>query len=174
MINIPPKAGYLFSVKAGLGILLYVVLLPAFLHICTHRLLLAKSDANLYGAKGSIIFLIVGSIIMGLAPRIWSFIIGMFRLVYIMDSWTVYLFPLGMVHYCLGSGLALFLLSLLTTELFKNLDKQHTGQLYSAHVLVEAIGEFIGIPMVSATMAAGVGLEGYGLGLPLYACAVSL
>ena len=65
------------------------------------------------------------------------------------------------------------MLSLLTTKTFKHLDEQHTAQLYSAVMLVETVGEVVGIPILSSTMIAGISIGGYGVGLPFYVCAVS-
>ena len=79
----------------------------------------------------------------------------------------------ALVIYTLGSGLGLFVLSILTTEIFKHLDEQHTAQLYSAIMLVETVGEVVGIPILSSTMVAGINIGGYGVGLPFYVCSVS-
>lgn len=66
------------------------------------------------------------------------------------------------------------MLSLLTTKTFKHLDKHHTAQLYSAVVLVEIVGEVVGIPTLSSSMIAGISIGRYGVGLPFFVCAVSL
>jgi len=114
----------------------------------------------------------LGVLFMGVSPRIWMFIICTSLLPHhssLPNSHNVK--ALGI--YALGSGLGLFMLSLLTTKTFKHLDEQHTAQLYSAVVLVETVGEVVGIPILSSTMIAGISIGGYGVGLPFYVCAVS-
>ncbi len=107
----------------------------------------------------------LGVLFMGVSPRIWMFIICTSLLPHhssLPNSHNVK--ALGI--YALGSGLGLFMLSLLTTKTFKHLDEQHTAQLYSAVVLVETVGEVVGIPILSSTMIAGISIGGYGVGLP--------
>lgn len=78
-----------------------------------------------------------------------------------------------MVLYALGTGLSLFLLSLLTSETFGTLDEQHTARVFSAVGLIETLGEMSGIPLLSSAWICGIKVGGMGLGLPFYVCSVS-
>jgi len=77
-----------------------------------------------------------------------------------------------MVFCALGTGLSLFLLSLLTSETFGTLDEQHTARVFSAVGLIETLGEMSGIPLLSSAWICGIKIGGMGLGFPFYVCSV--
>jgi len=69
------QAGYLLTVKAGVNLLLFTILIPLFLSLVTQRAGKSEMIASVYGAKASIILCAVGSLAIGLSPLVWLLII---------------------------------------------------------------------------------------------------
>ncbi|KAI9818780.1 MAG: hypothetical protein M1827_007600 [Pycnora praestabilis] len=147
------QAVYFFSMKAGINIILYTLIIPLILSYLINHRNYAKVEANLWGAKASLVLLSIGVLAISVSVKIWMFI------------------P-ALAIYSLGWGLSLFTLSLLTHASFETLDDRHTGRIYSAVGFVESFGSLIGVPLISAIWAGAINLGGIGLGLPYLVCAV--
>lgn len=70
------QAGYLFTMKAGVGLFLYTVLVPCGLYILTQWRKQPKTQANVQGAKISAILVCFGTLTIGLSTKRWMLISG--------------------------------------------------------------------------------------------------
>jgi hypothetical protein len=68
------QAAYLLSVKAGVNVFLYWLIIPAGLNYLVKHRSYRKSDANLFGAKTSLMLLLIGVIAIGFSFKIWMLI----------------------------------------------------------------------------------------------------
>ncbi|KAL8896001.1 MAG: hypothetical protein Q9207_007920 [Kuettlingeria erythrocarpa] len=68
-------AAYLFSIKAGVNLLLFSTIIPVCLGLSTEYTKLSKINANLWGARISLALLAVGSTAIGLSSKIWLLIL---------------------------------------------------------------------------------------------------
>jgi hypothetical protein len=62
--------------KAGVGLLLYTVLIQSSLYISTQWKKQSKTQANVQGAKISAVFVCFGALTIGLSAEVWMLIIG--------------------------------------------------------------------------------------------------
>ena len=70
------KAAYLFSVKAGVNLLLFIAIIPLALTYFTRYRKASKISVNVWGVRVSLLLLAVGSTAIGLSPKIWVLIIS--------------------------------------------------------------------------------------------------
>lgn len=146
------QAGYLVSLKAFVVLLLLLVLLPA---ISTNYALTrwwpllagvrTPQQRDLWLARASCVILIVGCLVVGLAPTAASMITGL-------------------VVYCLGNGYNLVLRSLLAVLV----EPAHRGTLFNAAGILESTGAIIAGPLLAAAYRAGLRLGGLWTGLPFF------
>ena len=80
----------------------------------------------------------------------------------------------ALVLFVAGSGLWLFILSLLSSPEFSGADNHKYAQTSSSVGLVEACGILMSVPIITTTWAAGINIGGIGQGLPFLICAVIL
>lgn len=70
------KAAYLFSVKAGVNLLLFILIIPLSLTFFTKYRKVSKISANVWGARVSLLMLADGSTAIGPSLRIWVLILS--------------------------------------------------------------------------------------------------
>ena len=154
------QAAYLFSVKAGVNIVLYALLIPVGLHYLTSTWQYTKTTASVFGAKTSLMLLCIGATSIALSTEIWMLVASEFTTLYCMALLKF----AGLVVYALGWAVNLFMLSLLTHTSFEALDDKHIGWIYSAVGLVETLTQLAGAPLLCATWVADTNTGSIGLG----------
>jgi len=116
-------------------------------------------------AQNAIIFLIVGSITMGLAPSIPTFAIGKSRLHFLFASQGLIIARrLALVVYCLGSGYYSAIRSFVTSLV----EKDEIGLLYTVIGMIDSIGTLVATPLVTIAFSFGVRTGGLLMGLPFF------
>jgi len=167
------QAAYLFSVKAGVNVILYTLIVPLGLEQLKYSWGFSSVYANLWAEKSSIVLLCLGSLAIGLSFNIGLLIPSRFSSDHFFRTvlYTNIYRTLGLVFYSLGWGISVFNLSLLTHAAFEVLDEEHTGRIYSVMGLFETLGSLVGVPLMSGTWALGIKIGGFGLGLPFFICA---
>ncbi|KAH8589435.1 major facilitator superfamily domain-containing protein [Bisporella sp. PMI_857] len=140
--------GFLLSMRAFVNVNLFAWGLPIVSYYLTERLQFSAKQKDLSIAKVSVIFYIVGFLLMA-GPTIGSTITGLIVLT-------------------LGSGLAAMLRALITGLV----DQQHVGRLYAAISIVETLSALLAWPTVAALYALGLKLKGAWMGLPFLAVAL--
>jgi len=141
--------GYLLSMRAFVNITLLIAILPGLSHLLLSRLHFTSKAKDLLLARSSVIFLIIGAILMGLAPTVGVGICAMI-------VWT------------LGLGFTSLTRSLITTLV----DQQHVGRLYAAISIVETTGMLIAGPTMAGLYAIGLKWGRGWQGLPFLCLAV--
>jgi hypothetical protein len=76
------QAAYLFTLKAGVNVILYTVILPQCLKHLTSRAEYTKVAANLWGAKVSLFLLCIGVTAIALSAKIWMLFISKYTLLF--------------------------------------------------------------------------------------------
>jgi hypothetical protein len=76
------QAAYLFTLKAGVNVILYTVILPQCLKHLTSRAEYTKVAANLWGAKVSLFLLCIGVTAIALSAKIWMLFISEYTLLF--------------------------------------------------------------------------------------------
>lgn len=168
------KSAYLLSVKAGVSVLLFLLIIPIGLNVSSKLRGYSKTFANVQGARISLVFLGAGTAAIAASPSIHFLIASKF--VPLQTIWSIRkavfdTFILGLVVYALGWGFNLFIYSIIVHESLHELDEFHTGRIFSAVGLIESIGSVTGNPVLSGAWALGINIGGPGLGLPFWVCA---
>ncbi|OOF96619.1 hypothetical protein ASPCADRAFT_129694 [Aspergillus carbonarius ITEM 5010] len=146
------QSGYLLSLVAAMHIILACAVLP-----WTHRSLLTiyarhnAARADLLLAKGSIVFLALGPLIMGLASRPGVLV-------------------LGLMLFIMGTGFRQSVQSYLTGAV----PPENIALLYTSITVLDALGSLAAAPLLAYTLAAGIQAGGMAMGLPfLFAAGLS-
>ncbi|KAJ8066985.1 hypothetical protein OCU04_004364 [Sclerotinia nivalis] len=142
-------SSFLWSLRAGVQIILFLLVLPSLSRIMTTRLQMPPAKKDLYLARTSILILTLGSILIAASP-------------------TLPLAILGMTVFTLGAGYISITRSLITTLV----DQQHKGQLYAAVAVVETTGRLIAGPAFAQLYIVGLRLKGAWVGLPFFGLGV--
>ncbi|KAL7925311.1 major facilitator superfamily domain-containing protein [Trichoderma austrokoningii] len=142
------KVGYLVSSKAACSAIVLLLVLPAANYLTIRREMMAKRRDLLF-ARISGMLLIVGNLVVGLAP------ISSLMLV-------------GLVILCFGYPYG-FILRGLLSEL---VDGHHRGLLFASVALVENLGSVLGRPLMGVCFGGGVNFGGVWTGLPFLVAAV--
>jgi hypothetical protein len=139
------KTAFLLSLRAGINIVLLLVILPSISYLLISKLHYTSKTKDLFLARSSIIFLTIGSLLIASSPTISLTILG-------LSVWT------------LGTGFSSLTRSLITTLV----DQQHVGRLYAAIAVVETVGGLIAGPTLAALYALGLKWKGDWVGLPYF------
>lgn len=142
-------SSFLWSLRAGVQIVLFLLVLPTLSRIMTTRLQMPPAKKDLYLARASILILTLGSILIAASP-------------------TLPLAILGMAVFTLGAGYMSITRSLITTLV----DQRHKGQLYAAVAVVETTGRLIAGPAFAQLYILGLRLKGAWVGLPFFGLGV--
>lgn len=136
----------LLSVRSVAQLGLILVILPALAQFLLVKVRLAPLAKDVWMARGSIIVLILGAFVIGLAAS---------------PAWLV----VGLVLFALGSGFSASAKSLLAA-----VAKGHdVGMLYTTVSFVEMSGLLIASPLLAASFRIGMELGGGWVGLPFIA-----
>ncbi|PWY87875.1 MFS general substrate transporter [Aspergillus sclerotioniger CBS 115572] len=138
------QSGYLLSLSAAMHIILACAILP-----WTHRFLLTiyarnnAASADLLLAKGSVVFLAAGPLIMGLASHPGMLV-------------------LGLMLFIMGTGFRQSVQSYLTGAV----PPENITLLYTSITVLDALGSLAAAPLLAYTLAAGIQAGGMAMGLP--------
>ncbi|GKZ27451.1 hypothetical protein AbraIFM66951_005296 [Aspergillus brasiliensis] len=143
------QSGYLISLETAMHIILACAILPG-----AHRALVKASghnpaNADLRMAKGSIVFLIVGPLLMGLAPHPGVLI-------------------LGLLLFIMGSGFRQSVQSYLTGAI----PPENVTLLYTSITVLDALGSLAAAPLMAYMLSMGIEAGGFAMGLPFFLAAV--
>ncbi|KAE8448084.1 hypothetical protein EG329_009849 [Mollisiaceae sp. DMI_Dod_QoI] len=139
----------LLSLRAGVNILLLLVILPALSYFLTNRLHFLSPQKDLYLARASVLVLTIGAFLVALSP-------------------TLPLTVIGMAIFTLGTGYTALARSLATTLV----EREHIGQLYALIAVVEVVGALIAGPSLAQFYIVGLRWKGAWVGLPFFGVAV--
>jgi hypothetical protein len=153
------------SIQALMHIIMLCTLLPAI-----HRWLNKSSDrsamADLSLSRGSVIFLILGALWMGLAGNSAGVILGMlFSLCVLLQDVDI---SLGTVVFALGAGFAQAVRSFATSLVAR----EHIGVLYMMVAIVDGIGSLIAPLFFAWTLSEGLKPDAKIKGLPFVLAAL--
>ncbi|PYH35598.1 MFS general substrate transporter [Aspergillus neoniger CBS 115656] len=143
------QSGYLLSLETAMHIILACAVLPG-----AHRALVQASgrnpaSADLRMAKGSTVFLVVGPLLMGLAPHSVVLILGL--LIFIM-----------------GSGFRQSVQSYLTGAI----PPENVTLLYTSITVLDALGSLAAAPLMAYMLSLGIKTGGMAMGLPFFLAAI--
>jgi hypothetical protein len=137
------EAGFLLSLRAGISIILFTVVLPLLTRLLLMHGQFSGLNKDLLLAKGSIILLAVGYIALALAPSASSAMCGV-------------------ILTALGTGFPSLMRSLVTSII----EPQRVVQLYALITMFEMLGYLVSGPVLAALFKIGLALAGWGVGLP--------
>jgi len=143
------NVGFLLSLRALVNFLLLLALLPSLSYYLIRCLHFSPKEKDLALARFSVVFLVIGALLIGLSPTI----VG-----------TIF----GNVVFTLGTGTNALTRSLITSLV----DQEHVGRLYAAIGVVEVCGSLAASPTLAALYTLGLGLGGPWVGLPFFALAL--
>ncbi|KAJ8120098.1 hypothetical protein ONZ43_g3107 [Nemania bipapillata] len=143
------QAGYLFSIKGVVNILLLVVIVPFWSTLWPLDTIESQIRLALVGLQVSTIIQCIGLLIIGFAPELWPAI-------------------LGLVIYALGTGADIFTLSLAKSLATLSTHDDAAGRDYGVIVTFKTIGALIGTPLGTALWVSGLTIGGTLLGLPFF------
>jgi len=141
--------GYLLSLRALVNFLLLLALLPSLSYYLIRHLHFSSKEKDLVLARLSVVFLILGALLIGSSPSIVGTIIGN-------------------IVFTLGTGTNPLTRSLITSLV----DQEHVGRLYAAIGVVEIFGSLTASPILLALYTLGLRLKGPWVGLPFFALAL--
>ncbi|KAH7182147.1 major facilitator superfamily domain-containing protein [Fusarium sp. MPI-SDFR-AT-0072] len=142
------KTAFLLSIQAAGQILLFAVVLPQ-VNVWLINRMKTSSAANLALTRVSILFLVVGSLCMGLATAVPAFIIAFFG-------------------YTLGNGFSSALRSLLTTMVHPD----HLSLLFTAIAVFEGISTIGASPLLGLSFSVGLDIGGMAVSMPFFVASV--
>jgi len=137
------EANYLVSVKSILTVVLFVAILPISSWYLVMRLGLHTQYKDLILMKASIMFLIVGSLGMGISP-------------------SIFLMISSLLVQTLGAGFVFLTRSLMTPMVRRD----QVARLYTIIEIMEAIGMILTGPILASFFNWGLELGGPWIGLP--------
>ncbi|KAA6412999.1 MAG: hypothetical protein FRX48_02742 [Lasallia pustulata] len=140
------QAGFLFSIKAVVALVLYTLILPF-----AQRIMGTDSNrSNIRLARLSIVLLALGTSLIGISWNIWALI------------------P-GLVVYAFGFGFPVLARSLVTSTASAN--NIPIPLLYSGLAIAETVGSFIGATVLTAAFTGTISQGGVIAGIPFFVCA---
>lgn len=136
------RANFLVSLKSAFTVVLFTVILPAFSWYLVRRRGTDTRLKDLVLTRASIVFLLLGTLGIGLSPDVATMIVCM-------------------VVQTLGAGFVFAARSLITTLVQRN----QTARLYTVIEILQAVGAIIASPTVTAFFQWGLDLGGFWVGL---------
>ncbi|KAK1243568.1 hypothetical protein MKX08_001706 [Trichoderma sp. CBMAI-0020] len=143
------QTGNLVTFKAALSVALLLLLLPAANYFLTVKREMLPKKRDLLFARIGCVSLVVGSLVVGLAP-------------------TTSLMLVGLIFLCFGFPYGLILRGLLS-EL---VDGQHHGLVFASIALMENLGGALGRPLMEVCFNRGANFGGVWTGLPFLVAAL--
>lgn len=141
-------ANILFSLRAGINLLLLLFLLPAVGTALLSRFGYTSAAKDLLIARVSVVLMAVGFGVIGVSPGAAGMVLG-----------------LGV--YTLGSGFGAAARSLVTGMV----RREEVGRLYTAIAVADMVGGLVAGPALSWCFAVGMAWGGVGVGLPFLVAA---
>ena len=138
-------ATLLTSIRSGLNVLIFLVLIPALSTILSSRFAFTSLRSDLWLGRASCILSAVGFGVFGFAPHIALSIIGM-------------------ILFTFGNGHAMFIRSLLTSLV----EQHHVARLYNIIGIVNTVALMAGSPLLAGLFQEGLQLGGVWAGLLYY------
>ncbi|EFQ99582.1 hypothetical protein MGYG_02594 [Nannizzia gypsea CBS 118893] len=142
------EANYLISFRAAVNLVLFLVILPVLTRFLTNRGM-QPTQMDLWIARVSSIFSIIGSLMMGLSPSPGLLILSL----------LLFTFSFGF-HPAIKSYAA----SLVSPN--------DVATLYASFAVISIIGELAASPLIAATFSMGLNIGGMAIGLPFFVAAV--
>lgn len=139
------NATFLNSVRSGINLLVFLVIIPAISTVLMHRFFFTSMSKDLWLGRISCMLLFIGYGIFGFAPNIAVAI-------------------LGMVIFTLGNGQGPLIRSLVTSLV----EQHHVARLYTVLGIVNTLGLMIRGPLLAGMFQEGLQLGGFWIGLPFY------
>jgi MFS family permease len=150
-LHIYKQAGLLFSLRALVSTLLYLVVLPAITTLISRTSKLTSASRDLALSRWSVFLICTGSFIVAFAPSLWILVVGF--------AITV-----------LGSGASVTLRSFLASSV----DPAFSGRLYTAISTVGTLGGLVGMPIMGAVYSWGLGHRSWNVAPPFMVAGVCL
>jgi hypothetical protein len=141
------RATVLISIRSGLVLLLYLIIMPSLNHLFRTRWKYHAQRADLLLSRSSVLIMSIGFLFIALAP-------------------TLPLLMVAMVVNTLGWGLTLFLRSLMTSLV----EGHHVARLNSLLGVFDTTGLMIGSPLLAIAFEKGMEMGGWWIGLPFLGC----
>ncbi|KAL9084966.1 MAG: hypothetical protein Q9165_007832 [Trypethelium subeluteriae] len=139
------NATFLTSVRSGLTVLVFLLLIPALSTILVQRFAFGTMGKDLWLGRISCIFIVIGYALFGFAPNIAVSIIGM-------------------IIFTLGNGYEQLIRSFITGLV----EKRHVARLYTIIGIFEIASLMIGSPLLAGLFQEGLKLGSLWIGLPYY------
>jgi hypothetical protein len=166
------QASFLLSYRNVVNLILLSAIMPAVSSILLRRGYDARSK-DLWISRASILALASGAFIIGLSPIISMLVIGK-----ILKSLNLFLHAMGKTYrsligltvFALGHGFVPVVVSLATSFI----EPEHTGLLYTAMGISEAIGKLANGPLLTGSFELGMRVGGLLLGLPFVVTGIML
>ncbi|KAK3070566.1 hypothetical protein LTS18_015069, partial [Coniosporium uncinatum] len=146
------NAGYFLSAKASVNITLLTIIIPLLVRYASTRRSMLASRIDFLGAEASLFISVVGALFIALSTHT-GFLV------------------MSLIIYALGSALPMFTMSLVKAPTIAGEDADSNAKDYSIVMLAKTVGQLIGIPLMTAIWAQGIGLGGIWLGAPYAASA---
>ena len=135
----------LMTIRTGVIVLLLFIVLPYISTLIMRRYDLSGARKDLYLVRASLIFVVIGWILVGLSPNILTV-------------------SISIATASIGQGFPLLLRSFLTTLV----PAHHIARVYSIVSIVDTLGIMIGSPLLAGMFKRGLALGGSWIGLPFY------
>ncbi|EGD99433.1 hypothetical protein TESG_06868 [Trichophyton tonsurans CBS 112818] len=142
------EANYLISFRAAVNLILFLAILPALARFLTSRGM-QSAQMDLWIARVSSIFSIIGPIMMGISPSPALLILSL----------LLFTFSFGF-HPAIKSYAASLVLP------------NDVATLYASFAVISIIGEIAAPPLIAATFSLGLSIGGAALGIPFFVTAV--
>lgn len=164
------QANYLISFRAAVNLILFLAILPALARFLTSRGM-QSAQMDLWIARVSSIFSIIGPIMMGISPspgllilctspplaRLWSLIYSL-----LMSS-----IVLALLLFTFSFGFHPAIKSYAASLVLPN----DVATLYASFAVISIIGEIAAPPLIAATFSLGLSIGGAALGFPFFVTA---
>lgn len=161
------QANYLISFRAAVNLVLFLIILPTLTRLLTSRGM-QSAQMDLWIARVSSIFSIIGPMMMGLSPSSVLLILGASSplsclLPVIHNLLTCYL-AIALLTFTLSFGFHPAIKSYVTSLVSLN----DVATLYASLAVISIIGELATSPLIAATFSLGLNIGGAALGLPFF------
>ncbi|TVY40943.1 Efflux pump [Lachnellula subtilissima] len=147
-------AGFLLSLRAGVNIVLFIIILPAITRYALSKLA-GPAETDLMVARGSIVLMILGTLALSV-------------------SVTPALMIMGLIVYTLGTGFAPLVRSLVTSLVESHAEggPRDIARIYAVIGVMEGIGSLVAGPGMASAFRLGISLGESWLGLPFLVAAI--
>jgi MFS family permease len=138
-------ATLLMTIRSGVIVLLLFVILPYLSTMIMQKFQLSGPRKDLYLVRVSLVFIVVGWMLVGFSPNIP-------------------VVAISLAISALGQGFPLLLRSFLTSLV----PAHHIARVYSIVSIVDTAGMMVGSPLLAGLFKRGLALGGVWIGLPFY------